>query len=70
MAAYAYDALGRRITETYSGTSTTNHLYYTSDDQVIEERLNGTTSSNVSYQYVWVPATWTSWCCATPTAAG
>jgi len=53
VAAYAYDALGRRITETYSGTNTTNHLYYSPQWQVIEERQNGTGTSNVSYQYVW-----------------
>jgi RHS repeat-associated protein len=53
VAAYAYDALGRRVSETYSGTSTTNHLYYSSAWQDIEERLNGTGSSNVSQQYVW-----------------
>jgi RHS repeat-associated protein len=53
VAAYAYDALGRRITETYSGSSTTNNLYYSAQWQVIEERQNGTGTSNVSYQYVW-----------------
>jgi len=54
VAAYAYDALGRRITET--GTNTTNHLYYSPQWQVIEERQNGTGTSNVSYQYVWSAA--------------
>jgi RHS repeat-associated protein len=53
VAAYAYDALGRRVSETYSGTSTTNHLYYSSAWQDIEERQNGTGSTNVSQQYVW-----------------
>ncbi len=53
VAAYAYDALTRRISETYSGTATTNHLYYSPQWQVIEERVNGTASSNVSFQYVW-----------------
>jgi len=51
VASYAYDALGRRITETYG--STTNHLYYSPQWQVIEERQNGTGTSNVSFQYVW-----------------
>ena len=53
VAAYGYDALGRRISETYSGTSTTNYLYYSPQWQVIEERQNGTANSNVSQQYVW-----------------
>jgi RHS repeat-associated protein len=52
-ASYAYDALGRRIVENYSGLSTTNHLYYSPNWQVIEERKNGTASSNVNFQYVW-----------------
>jgi len=56
VAAYAYDALGRRITETYSGTNTINHIYYSPQWQVIEERQNGTGTSNVSYQYVWSAA--------------
>ena len=51
VASYTYDALGRRITETYGGTS--NHLYYSPQWQVIEERQNGTGTSNVTYQYVW-----------------
>ena len=51
VASYAYDALGRRITATYGGT--TNHLYYSPQWQVIEERQNGTGTSNVTYQYVW-----------------
>jgi RHS repeat-associated protein len=51
VASYAYDALGRRITETYG--STVNHLYYSPQWQVIEERQNGTGTSNVIYQYVW-----------------
>ena len=32
---------------------TTNHLYYSSQWQVIEERQNGTGTSNVTFQYVW-----------------
>ena len=53
LAAYTYDALGRRVTETYSASSTTNNLYYSNQWQVIEERQNGTASTNVSQQYVW-----------------
>lgn len=49
---------------------TTDHLYYSAQDQVIEERVGGTGTSNVTSQYVWVPAMWMSWCCATRTAAG
>ncbi len=51
IASYTYDALGRKINETYG--STTNNLYYSPDWQVIEERQNGTGTSNVTYQYVW-----------------
>ena len=53
VAAYPYDALTRRISETYSSSATTNHLYYSPQWQVIEERVNGTTASNVTFQYVW-----------------
>jgi len=53
LATYAYDAMGRRVVEYYSGTSTTNHLYYSPQWQVIEERQGGTTASNLHYQYVW-----------------
>ncbi len=53
-ATYAYDALGRRITETYGPT--TNNLYYDSAGQVLEERQNGTSASNVTFQYVWSQA--------------
>ena len=53
VAAYSYDALARRLTETYGAT--TNHLYYSSDWQVIEERQNATAVSNLTYQYVWGP---------------
>ncbi len=51
VAAYTYDALGRRITETYG--STVNNLYYSPQWQVIEERQNGTGTTNVTYQFVW-----------------
>ncbi len=53
VAAYAYDALTRRIGETYSSLATTNHLYYSPKWPVNEERVNGTSTSNVSFQYVW-----------------
>ena len=43
------DALGRRITETASGSTT--HLYYSASWQVLEERLDS--SSNAHAQYVW-----------------
>ena len=32
---------------------TADHLYYSADDQVIEERVGGTAAGNVTYQYVW-----------------
>ena len=51
VASYTYDALGRRITETDG--STTNHLYYSPQWQVIEERQNGTAATDVTDQYVW-----------------
>ncbi len=50
---YSYDALGRRITEAYYGPCTIKHLYYSPQWQVIEERQNGTSGSDVSQQYVW-----------------
>jgi RHS repeat-associated protein len=51
VAQYTYDAMGRRIEESYAGGST-NYLYYNSAWQVIEERQGGTSSSDVHYQYV------------------
>jgi RHS repeat-associated protein len=51
VASYSYDALGRRVTETYGAT--VNHLYYSADWQVVEERQNGTAAANVTSQYVW-----------------
>ena len=33
--------------------STTDHLYYSADGQVIEERQNGTAAADVTHQYVW-----------------
>jgi RHS repeat-associated protein len=49
LTSYTYDAQGRRITETSSGTQT--DLYYNDQWQVIEERVNGQTQT----QYVWDP---------------
>jgi RHS repeat-associated protein len=48
-AAYGYDALGRRITETH-GTTTTD-LYLSSANQVLEERVGGV----VQARNVWSP---------------
>ncbi len=49
IAEYRYDGLGRRVSETRSGTTT--DLYYSSDWQVLEERLSGSTTA----QYIWSP---------------
>jgi RHS repeat-associated protein len=46
---YEYDALGRRIQETASGTTT--DFYYSSAWQVLEERVSG----NAKVSYVWSP---------------
>ena len=56
---YSYDARGYRISESYpqGGTGipagTTNYLYYSTQEQVLEQRWNGMASSDVQYQYVW-----------------
>lgn len=56
-AGYSYDALGRRIsTTTFAGPVI--HLYYSADGNVIEERIN--TSTSPSAQYVWSQATGTN----------
>jgi RHS repeat-associated protein len=47
IASYGYDGMGRRITETESGT--TRDLYYSAAWQVLEERVNG----QVQAQNVW-----------------
>ena len=52
-AEYAYDALGRRIVETRPVASTTDHLYYSTGWQVLEERRGGTSTSDVRRQYLW-----------------
>jgi RHS repeat-associated protein len=49
LAAYAYDGLGRRITETSGGSTTT--LLYSAGWQVLEERIGGVAKT----QYVWSP---------------
>jgi RHS repeat-associated protein len=56
VAGYAYDALGRRIVESYPQSTTTNHLYYSPQWQVIEERRNGTANTDAKYQIVWSAA--------------
>ena len=59
IAQYTYDARGYRISETYPvggngiAAGTTKYLYYSGQEQVIEERWGGTASSDVQYQYVW-----------------
>jgi RHS repeat-associated protein len=49
LATYAYDALGRRVRETRSGTTT--DLYYSAQWQVLEERVGG----NATTSYAWSP---------------
>jgi RHS repeat-associated protein len=49
LASYEYDGLGRRISETKSGT--TRDFYYSDQGQVLEERVGG----QVQVQYVWSP---------------
>jgi RHS repeat-associated protein len=46
---YGYDAMNRRISETASGTTT--DLYYSSQWQVLEEKVG----SNTTKRYVWSP---------------
>src|SRR5260370_17111504 len=46
LAAYSYDALGRRVTETHGTAQTT--LYYSANWQVLEEGGSGEQT-----QYVW-----------------
>jgi RHS repeat-associated protein len=49
LAAYKYDALGRRIVETVGGT--TKDIYFSAAWQVLEEQVSSTTKA----QYVWSP---------------
>jgi RHS repeat-associated protein len=51
LAAYAFDALGRRILETNQLSGTTSDLYFSTDWQVIEEQVGGVMQA----QYVWSP---------------
>jgi YD repeat-containing protein len=48
-ASYEYDGLGRRVSETKSGT--TRDFYYSDQWQVVEERVGG----QAQVQYVWSP---------------
>jgi RHS repeat-associated protein len=49
LASYQYDALGRRVVETVSGTAT--DVYFSAGWQVLEERVGG----QARVQYVWSP---------------
>ena len=61
IAQYSYNAQGYRVTETYplggpgipAPAGTTKYLYYSTQEQVIEERWGSTGSAQVQYQYVW-----------------
>ena len=62
IAAYSYNALSQRVTETYPQgiqgfpVGTVKNLYYSTSGQVLEERFNGTSSADTEYQYVWSAA--------------
>jgi RHS repeat-associated protein len=49
IASYKYDGLGRRVSETKSGTA--RDFYYSNEWQVLEEEVGG----NTQVQYVWSP---------------
>ena len=59
LAAYTYNALSQRVTETYPiaapgiPANTVKNLYYSTGGQILEERWGGTAASNTQYQYVW-----------------
>ena len=60
VAIYAYDALGRRVSEFLNASSPaeTRHCYYSDRWQVIEERVQATarsTTGRLNAQYVWSP---------------
>ena len=60
VAIYAYDALGRRVSEFLNASSPaeTRHCYYSDQWQVIEERVQTTarsTTGRLNAQYVWSP---------------
>jgi RHS repeat-associated protein len=48
---FAYDGLGRRVSVSDAGTSTTTDLYYSKDWQVVEEGVGGVYNT----RYVWSP---------------
>ncbi|MEI7924533.1 MAG: hypothetical protein WCJ40_21705, partial [Planctomycetota bacterium] len=50
---YSYDVLSRRIIEDQPNANTVDHLYYSTDWQVQEERRDGTSSGDVRRQYFW-----------------
>ncbi len=54
IAAYGYDGLGRRITQTEGGTTT--DLYYSSADQVLEEDIGGVAQARNVWSPVYVNA--------------
>jgi len=51
LGAYQYDGLNRRTWKQSleGGTLTTRHFYYSDKWQVLEERINTSTSANVQY---------------------
>ena len=51
LATYSYDGLNRRITETAGGQTTA--YYYDTNDQVLEERVDGSGRRVPNVQYVW-----------------
>ncbi len=59
IAAYTYNALGYRISESYPqggngvAAGTAKYLYYSNNWQVLETRWNGTAGTDVAHQYVW-----------------
>ncbi len=59
IAAYTYNALGYRISESYAqggngvAAGTVKYLYYSNNWQVLETRWNGTAVADVAHQYVW-----------------
>ncbi len=54
IAAYGYDGLGRRITETHGNTTT--DLYYSANWQVLEERVGGVVQARNVWSPVYVDA--------------
>jgi RHS repeat-associated protein len=54
LAAYGYDGMGRRVTETHGATTT--DLYYSSAWQVLEERVGGVVQAHNVWSPVYVDA--------------